>query len=519
MGAALYDAEGLSKEQKTAKAGKTELLQTNNLLSQDARGIALEMQKVASYSRSEKPVWNIAMSAPVGVELSAEQWRTAAAQNLMALGVELDRYQFAIYRHRDTRQDHVHILLNAVPVDGRPALSRQFKAVAAKKAAPKIDQAVGIVAVKGAGVREELARILTLALKQYPTTPVELETDLAELGVTTSYKYNSNVIYGVTFQLASKDHKPIKGSDVVLPDGQKAKWATLAAVLEANRAQYEAELERLRQEKAKLEQERDEARNKPERVVEVEKIVYRHDEAKDRIIEQLRQEKAELQRQRDQIRKQPLHIVDKQVIDVADKREIERLKKENDELKGKLETREKVITAVRKTTNILINSAQAGRLLEGKKLVLSDARLVLLIENNQLRVAHLERKAPVAVPKSVLVERFEQKFNVTPTPEQVEALREGKRQEQAPTAAVATTPAPAAKPAPEPIWYSKLRKVLSEKRKAPALITAGFAYKKSKNDLLIWPAKGSKEEAVKLSEFAPGSKMLNELGNGIKLRG
>lgn len=246
MGAALYDAEGLSQTQKAQKAGKVELLETSNLLSIDAPGIAQEMQKVASYSRSQKPVWNISMSAPEGVRLTMAQWQQAAAHNLRVMGVDPARHQYAIYRHSDTPRDHIHILFNSVPVDGGPAISRQFKAAKAKLAASEIDQALGITADKGQGIRDEISRRLASALASRPTTADELKSDLVRVDLRVEYATNQKGIYGLTFQLSDRDHEPVKGSAVKI-DGKPAKWGTLAVHLEANRAEYEAEINRLRQ--------------------------------------------------------------------------------------------------------------------------------------------------------------------------------------------------------------------------------------------------------------------------------
>ena len=368
MGAALYDAEGLSNTQKAQKAGKVELLETTNLLSIDAPGIAQEMQKVASYSRSQKPVWNISMSAPEGVRLTAEQWQQAAAENLRVMGVEPERHQYAIYRHSDTQQDHIHILLNSVPVDGGPAVSRQFKAAKAKLAAPQIDHLLGILSHKGEGILDEIGRKLATALTHRATDPDELKYDLAQAGVTAHYAQNVKGIYGITFQLIDRDHKPVKGSDVLI-DGEKAKWRMLAAVLEANRAEYQAEIEQLRQERNQAEKAR-ESEEKARKQAEQERDqapqvtiqeVVKSDPADKARIEELEREKlvsssakaeAEKARQieekarkqaeqeRDQARNKPakFEIQEREVIksDPTDKARIQKLEKENRDLKGQL---------------------------------------------------------------------------------------------------------------------------------------------------------------------------------------
>lgn len=256
--AAEYNERGLSRAQQAQKAGKVELLATANLLSTDARGIAAEMQAVACRSRTEKAVWNISMSAPEGIRLTGEQWQRAATLNLTALGVDTTLHQYSIHRHRDTGHDHIHILLNAVPLGGGPALSRQFNARKARLAEPAITKALGL-AIRpktGAGLAEDITDRLATALSRRPTTSEELAADLAAAGIRVKYSENVKGIYGLTLALSDQDHHPVKGSAIMLADGQTAKWNTLAALLEANRAHYEAEINRLKQEKAAAEQRR-----------------------------------------------------------------------------------------------------------------------------------------------------------------------------------------------------------------------------------------------------------------------
>lgn len=256
--AAEYNERGLSRAQQAQKAGKVELLATANLLSRDARGIAAEMQAVACRSRTEKAVWNISMSAPEGIRLTGEQWQRAAALNLTALGVDTTLHQYSIHRHGDTGHDHIHILLNAVPLGGGPALSRQFNARKARLAEPALTKALGLASrpKTGAGLAEDIAGRLATALSRRPTTSEELAADLAAAGLRVTYSSNVKGIYGLTLALSDQDHHPVKGSAITMADGQRAKWATLAALLEANRAHYEAEINRLKQEKAAEEQRR-----------------------------------------------------------------------------------------------------------------------------------------------------------------------------------------------------------------------------------------------------------------------
>ncbi|MEG3843962.1 relaxase/mobilization nuclease domain-containing protein, partial [Microcoleus sp. herbarium14] len=246
-GAAQYNEEGLSKAQKAQKSGKTELLKINNLLSTDHKGIAAEMTYNAALSRSKKPVWNISMSAPEGIRLSDEQWKTAAELNLKALGAVPERFQYAIWRHSDTKNDHIHILLNAVPIDEGAALKRYHTGIKLKQAAPIIEQALQFNAPtqgKGLGIRETIAEVLNSTFRENkPTTIGELVADLEKKGIVSNVKSNDNGPYGINFKIG--ENKPVKGSAIELEGGGTAKWSNLDSLLSANRA-YEG----LKQEQA-----------------------------------------------------------------------------------------------------------------------------------------------------------------------------------------------------------------------------------------------------------------------------
>ena len=515
MGAALYDAEGLSNTQKAQKAGKVELLETSNLLSIDAPGIAQEMQKVASYSRSQKPVWNISMSAPEGVRLTAEQWQQAAAENLRVMGVEPDRHQYAIYRHSDTQQDHIHILLNSVPVDGGPAVSRLYKAAKAKLAAPQIDRLVGIISHKGEGILDEIGRKLVTALTHRATDPDELKSDLAQAGVTAHYAQNVKGIYGITFQLIDRDHKPVKGSHLLI-DGEKAKWSMLAAILEANRAEYQAEIEQLRQERneaeksrereerarKQAEQERDQARNQAPQVEIQEKVkeVVKPDPADKARIEQLEREKqvincakaeAEKARQieekarkqaeqeRDQARNKPTKVEIQS--NPADKAQIEELKKENHDLKNQL----KLSNHLRTIAGVETTPEQRSSLLAGQSI-----RLNGLKGKNGLHDVHvtievtIEGSSTIAKP---VFERIRSYDFVNPQAVSVPAIPQAATIQKSPSPKPATV-------SEQPVTTQKspLPKVAPTQKPLPEPPTLDTSVVETMRQIMIKAAKNSK---------------------------
>lgn len=248
--AAQYNETGLSPAQRRQKAGKVESVATYNLLSSDARGIAFEMNNVASFGRSTQPVWNVSMSAAPGQVLTAQQWQASAEQYLRQMGADPAHHQIAIWRHQDTDYDHVHVLINAVPIGGGAALSRFYTGKKAQRIAGQIDKFLGLVAGKAKSVKVQIQEALATTLtERRPTSLAELVEDLSEVGIRCIPAMNAEGPYGLSFQVLGKDHHPVKGSAV----GYKCKQ--VVERLEANRADYLreqaehiAEIERLKKE-------------------------------------------------------------------------------------------------------------------------------------------------------------------------------------------------------------------------------------------------------------------------------
>ena len=209
--AASYNEEGLSQQQKAQKAGKVALLGSFNMLSDDAAGIAGEMRAVASRSRTHQPVWNVSLSAADGQRLTDKQWIQAAEHYLRTAGADPDRHQYAIWRHKDPKHDHIHVLLNAVPMDNKPALKRYYNGKRAKEAAQKIDTLLAQPIKPGQGVRQVISsRIQTTLSTAKPATMDEFITQLRKEGVLATLSGTA----GIRFQLSDQDHAPVKGSAV-----------------------------------------------------------------------------------------------------------------------------------------------------------------------------------------------------------------------------------------------------------------------------------------------------------------
>jgi hypothetical protein len=336
LAAATYNERGISQKQQKQKKDKVSFLGGFNLLSTDAAGIAAEMVAVASRSRTEKPVWNVSMSAAKSQKLTDDQWFDSFTQYMMEAGIDIGKHQVAIWRHSDTINDHVHGMINAVPIDGSPALKRYHNGKRAKRAAEIIDYTLQQPVFLHRNIKDELGEQLESALLQQPCDTEDLSKELAERGVLVKYIKKAAGIYGVTFQLADQDHKPVKGSSLQIY-GKAAKWNTISAQLDANKAQYQAEIERLRQEKAeaenarrRAEQERDQAENKPVTIKEVVVVKEVSDPADKAEIDRLINELNKANYKADRFKALGTTILD----------ENDKLRQVNEELTRKLQTKE-----------------------------------------------------------------------------------------------------------------------------------------------------------------------------------
>jgi len=237
--AAQYNETGLSEAQQKQKAGQVRYLDGYNLLADDAPGIAAEMGAVASRSRTQQPVWNVSFSVGDGQALTDQQWLGVVERYMKEIGTSTDRHQVAVWRHSDTGRDHIHALINAVPTDGERALKRYQCGIRAKQAAQQIDTSLAQPIQQGVGIRDVIGQsIRTTLQKTKPTTFDELVADLKQVGISALITPNAAGGGGTSFKQG--DHKPVKGSAMGL------KFAELARQLDANRAEYQAEIERLK---------------------------------------------------------------------------------------------------------------------------------------------------------------------------------------------------------------------------------------------------------------------------------
>jgi Relaxase/Mobilisation nuclease domain len=179
--------------------GRVAWSSTRNLDTDNPAEAALLMRYAASENpRVEEPVYHFGLSLAEGEHLTREQWEDAAGRVLASMG--LADHQAVLIAHRDTDNEHVHIVVNRIGDDGRAW--RPFRdMVHAHEAIPGIEIDYGLTRTGrdqappdlNAGavretmrtgvqpladrVREQAGHVFAQA-----TSWVELEAGLAELG-------------------------------------------------------------------------------------------------------------------------------------------------------------------------------------------------------------------------------------------------------------------------------------------------------------------------------------------------
>lgn len=116
------------------KRATPELLITNCILTDDPSG---EMYLVASSANTEKPALHLSLSLNEGEKGTSEQWCRAVYEYIHKMGFDLELTQFVAIKHHDTDNEHVHVMINRVQLDGKlvgDSLERKRSHEATRKA-------------------------------------------------------------------------------------------------------------------------------------------------------------------------------------------------------------------------------------------------------------------------------------------------------------------------------------------------------------------------------------------------
>lgn len=98
---------------------QAEFIAKGGVFNDEAKAIAGEMRANADQRNLKTPVMHVALSLKPGEHATAEQWKIAAEAYLQHMGFDLDKSQYAVYRHNDRDHDHIHIVANRVMLDGQ----------------------------------------------------------------------------------------------------------------------------------------------------------------------------------------------------------------------------------------------------------------------------------------------------------------------------------------------------------------------------------------------------------------
>ena len=210
---------------------QSELLSLANIGSHDPHGIAAEMRAVAEMSsRIQLPVWHTILSWAPGEVVDRKQKLKAAALYCELMGASLERYQVAVYEHKDKQHPHLHIYINRVPMDGGPALRSDQNYVRNVLATRQIRQQLGMAPLperqqktKDLDPSKEVARgyvrdVLAAALQDERIRSLDqLVAHLQKHAIETHLKWDGKgVLVGTSFRYAASS---VKGTEV----GIKAK--------------------------------------------------------------------------------------------------------------------------------------------------------------------------------------------------------------------------------------------------------------------------------------------------------
>lgn len=222
LGAICYGA-GLRVNGKEIE-GKSELLLTYNLVSDDPRGMALEMQREAEFSRCKKPVWHTSLSWKPGENPSKEQMVEAANRYCEKMGASPEDHQIVVFQHHDRPHRHIHVYVNRAPMGGGKALETSHNYARNVRVCKDISCELGFGKVekieKGklrhvAEYQLKAQKVVNLAirdaLKKGCKTFGDLELRLKEKGVECKYSLDEGRLKSTSYCYQGV---PITGQDV-----------------------------------------------------------------------------------------------------------------------------------------------------------------------------------------------------------------------------------------------------------------------------------------------------------------
>ncbi|ELZ1648619.1 relaxase/mobilization nuclease domain-containing protein [Cronobacter sakazakii] len=78
-----------------------------------------EFKTVSSFRQDiKKPVFHAFLSLPKNEHLTDEKWQEIAKDYLKEMNIDIEKHQYICVRHKDTDQDHIHLVANRIGLDG-----------------------------------------------------------------------------------------------------------------------------------------------------------------------------------------------------------------------------------------------------------------------------------------------------------------------------------------------------------------------------------------------------------------
>lgn len=78
-----------------------------------------EFKAVANFRKDiKKPTFHAFLSASHGEHLTDQQWQEIAEDYLKEMNINTNNHQYICVRHKDTDNDHIHIVANRIGLDG-----------------------------------------------------------------------------------------------------------------------------------------------------------------------------------------------------------------------------------------------------------------------------------------------------------------------------------------------------------------------------------------------------------------
>lgn len=142
---------------------KAEFITKGGVFHDDAKSIAEEMRANADQRNIKAPVMHVALSLPPGERATADQWRIAAETYLQKMGFDLDKSQYAVYRHHDRDHDHIHIVANRVQLDGQ-LISDSHHWRRSHEATRHAEKAAGLSQLQKSGAKMQKGHVHQLRL-------------------------------------------------------------------------------------------------------------------------------------------------------------------------------------------------------------------------------------------------------------------------------------------------------------------------------------------------------------------